>query len=290
VQLLRVLVENKIGPILVMAFTNHAVDHLIRSVLDSKITSQVVRLGGHSADDLIASKSLENLEKIAAESRLRPALNAQYAKLKALEEEMMTLMNRVTGRWVPSRKIMDMLEYDSPEQSESLISPPAWIQSLYETSLADSEGWDVAGGKDHAIKTLFDFWYRGLDIDFLIQPDSRPTHAKETSQAEPNRFQVLQSVSDADENGEGDEDDSEPDQSDIPLTQRWRIRAHSESPLSAPESLDDDSRSPSPSPAPSVSPRDAFLLLYGALDVEVPTGDRQIEELEAVSDILSTSK
>lgn len=291
-QLLRVLIENNIGPILVMAFTNHAVDHLIRSVLDSKITSQVVRLGSHSADESIASRSLENLEKIAGESRLRPALNAQYGKLKGLEEDMMALMNRVTGRWVPSWKIMDMLEYDSPEQLDSLNSPPAWIQTLYKTCVPDGGRWKTVGGEDRGIKTPFDYWYRGLDIDFLLLPDPQPTYDVGTSQAASNRFQVLQPVSSADKetNDDDNDKDSEPDQSDIPPTQRWRLRTKPESPPSTPGSLDDDSRAPSPPPAPSMLPRDAFLSLYGALHAEVPTGERKIEELDTVWDVWSMSK
>ena len=278
-----------------MAFTNHAVDHLIRSVLDSKITSKIVRLGGHSADELIASKSLENLEKIAGESRLRPALNIQFRILKNLESDMMELMNRVTGRWVPSRKVMDALEYDSPDQFESLSHPPAWIIHHYATC-ATNEGWEVAGGEDRSIKTLFDYWYRGLDIDFLLPDAPPPVHDKEVSASEPNRYRILQRVPSPEEaaGGEGrneDSDDPEPDLSDIPLTERWMFVPKKKSPLFAPEpeSPDDDAQAP-PSPVPSMSPRDAFLASFGALDAQVPTGDRGLDELEAVSDIWTTSK
>ncbi|KAF9504410.1 hypothetical protein BS47DRAFT_1308218, partial [Hydnum rufescens UP504] len=44
-ELLRVLVENQVKPILPIAFTNHALDHILRSGLDTGITKKVVRTG-----------------------------------------------------------------------------------------------------------------------------------------------------------------------------------------------------------------------------------------------------
>lgn len=277
-----------------MAFTNHAVDHLIRSVLDSKITSNIVRLGSHSADELIASKSLENLEKIAPESRLRPALNSRFAVLKDLEGQMMKLMSDVTRRWVPSQKIMDMLEYGSPDQLESLTHPPEWIRSHYGMSVLNDGGWEVAGGESHAVNTHFDYWYRGLDIDFLQMSETSPVHDKGLSRADPNRFEVLRSASNpdgADGDDDDDSEDSEPkEEEDIPLTQRWRVASRPGSPFSALESPDDNTEVPEIPPVPCLSPRDAFLVSFGVLHAQVPTGNRRIEELEAVLDIWTMSK
>ncbi|EEB87724.1 hypothetical protein MPER_14830, partial [Moniliophthora perniciosa FA553] len=40
-EILRVLFANKIRPVVLIAFTNHALDHMLRSVLDAKITERV---------------------------------------------------------------------------------------------------------------------------------------------------------------------------------------------------------------------------------------------------------
>lgn len=61
VELIRVLLANKCGPILPMAYTNQALDHL-RSAFDGKVTTNIVRLGWRSADEVVSSLSLESLE------------------------------------------------------------------------------------------------------------------------------------------------------------------------------------------------------------------------------------
>ncbi|KAF9506180.1 hypothetical protein BS47DRAFT_1305576 [Hydnum rufescens UP504] len=58
--LLRVLVGNQVKPNLPIAFTNHALDHMLGSGLATGITKKVVRLGSRSADLKISSLSLEN--------------------------------------------------------------------------------------------------------------------------------------------------------------------------------------------------------------------------------------
>lgn len=62
-ELIRVLLANQRGPILLMAYTNHALDHLLHAVVDSGITKKVVRLGSRSDDEIIKGFSLEELER-----------------------------------------------------------------------------------------------------------------------------------------------------------------------------------------------------------------------------------
>jgi len=62
VELIRVLLANKCGPILLIAYTNQALDHLLRSVFDGHVTKRIVRLGGRSADEVVSNLSLESLE------------------------------------------------------------------------------------------------------------------------------------------------------------------------------------------------------------------------------------
>jgi len=47
-----------------IAFTNHALDHLLGNILDAGITEKIARLGSrHSAHERIVPFSLEYLEK-----------------------------------------------------------------------------------------------------------------------------------------------------------------------------------------------------------------------------------
>ncbi|CAK9783070.1 unnamed protein product [Cutaneotrichosporon oleaginosum] len=54
VELLRVLFANKAGPVLLLAFTNHALDHIIRAIHDADVTKDIVRLGSRSKDEVVS--------------------------------------------------------------------------------------------------------------------------------------------------------------------------------------------------------------------------------------------
>ncbi|KAL4788373.1 hypothetical protein BJX76DRAFT_316373 [Aspergillus varians] len=57
VSLIKVLLANKgencgnIGPILCISYTNHALDQLLESLLDCKITTNIVRIGSQSKSE-----------------------------------------------------------------------------------------------------------------------------------------------------------------------------------------------------------------------------------------------
>jgi len=87
VELLRVLVHNKIRPILLIAFTNHALDHLLGNVLDVGITRKIVRLGSRSADERISEFSLDNILSMKARGNSQSDRIAryQYRVMKEIE-------------------------------------------------------------------------------------------------------------------------------------------------------------------------------------------------------------
>ncbi|KAF8316395.1 hypothetical protein DL93DRAFT_2193459 [Clavulina sp. PMI_390] len=305
VQLLRVLVQNKIGPILVMAFTNHAVDHLIRVVLDSKITSRVVRLGSRSADEDIAARSLEALEKLQAQSRLRPKINKQFGIIKDLEKDMSALMNRVAGNWVPSEKIVNMLEFDYPDQYESLIYPPAWIIPLFKSAQVNDD-WETVGGDAHTIKTLFDYWYRAYDVAFINQPSL----SEETPSASANQFSILANESESnaalqgeESDGEGSthlqsEDESEDDNngSEPPWKAQLEQDARQKR-INRPVASNDaqptlfvmEEPEPTPRLPLAMSPRDMHFAEFGVNPTAPPNTNRPLEELELILDVWSLS-
>ncbi|KAJ7346800.1 hypothetical protein DFH08DRAFT_869366 [Mycena albidolilacea] len=64
VEILQVLLANHVRLILMIAFTNHALDHMLTSVLDAGITNKVVRLGSRSADEKnYVADEVENSER-----------------------------------------------------------------------------------------------------------------------------------------------------------------------------------------------------------------------------------
>ena len=89
------LIENNVGPILLLGYTNHALDNLTsvpnlhsiqdpvsrldpnsfrfsnrsRAVVDAEITRDIVRLGSQSKDEVVETFSINNIEKLQPASR-----------------------------------------------------------------------------------------------------------------------------------------------------------------------------------------------------------------------------
>ncbi|RPD78077.1 hypothetical protein L226DRAFT_610076 [Lentinus tigrinus ALCF2SS1-7] len=202
VELLRVLIANEAGPILMIAFTNHALDHMLRSVLDAQITQKIVRLGSRSADERIAEFSIEHVEMVAGKSRLNYAFSGYRRALREVEDEIKEFMEGFFKTQVDTEDILRYLMFASPVLSESIQDPPDWISAIYDLT-NEEDGWHVAGanGKDAGERddTLYDFWVRGGDIEFLHNAHyavryRQPTAKQYTAQQpSANRFDALSS-------------------------------------------------------------------------------------------------
>ncbi|RXW21902.1 hypothetical protein EST38_g3950 [Candolleomyces aberdarensis] len=206
-ELLRVLLASA-RPILMIAFTNHALDHMLAGVLDAKITDKIVRLGSRSADERISGFSLENLEKIAgkSDSGLDRINRRNYYNLKETEKEIERYMKEFTREDVSSEDIMKLLQTEYPEHFEFLSSPPDWIRVYYRQFIQQEEGWTRAGpgGRNEAHDTSeFSFWAQGHDITFLANPQyplpPPVLEFEEDIQHPSNRFGVLEAEAMEDE-------------------------------------------------------------------------------------------
>jgi len=87
VALMKTLVSNKkaakLGPILVVTFTNHALDQSLEHLLDQGI-GQIVRIGGNSKSERLASV---NLKVVAAKVERTRAENSEYGRTRSHMDE-----------------------------------------------------------------------------------------------------------------------------------------------------------------------------------------------------------
>jgi len=60
VELLRVLLANEVGPVLLLAYTNQALDHILRAVHSAGVTDKIARLGSRCKDDVVAKFMISN--------------------------------------------------------------------------------------------------------------------------------------------------------------------------------------------------------------------------------------
>ena len=154
-----------------IAFTNHALDHMLTSVLDADITKSVVRLGARTTDERIEQYSLFKLEQISGRGDLDRPIRREWASLKRAEEEMTRTMNRIQLpglTWEDAEKFLD-LHY--PQHAESLRGPPFWIAEHFRRTTED--GFTEVSYKrrkasqDDEIAGVYGFWKNCRDIDFI---------------------------------------------------------------------------------------------------------------------------
>lgn len=175
-----------------IAFTNHALDHLLCSVLDTGITKKIVRFGRSKAtDERIAEFSIENMEEVAGKSRLDRAFAGNYRELRGVEEDIKKLMTELRKTSVDSGEISSHMELAFPGHFEFMNATPQWIQILYELERAadGQDPWLMAGrgGRvQEADTSLYAFWLAGHDVAFLEHAHTPPRSTEVRSNKEPN--------------------------------------------------------------------------------------------------------
>ncbi|KAG8909612.1 hypothetical protein FRC01_006834, partial [Tulasnella sp. 417] len=164
IEILRVLIANNIRPILLIAFTNHALDNIIVRVLEKNITDKIVRLGSRSADETVAELSLDKILMNVNKTRKDRAQGRAYGAMKRAEEGMKEFMDEIVGE--KSRPVQFDLHLMTrhPLHHEELNHPPFWIREVFD----DSRDLDLERpGRQTQPKSLIDFWRQGGDLDFI---------------------------------------------------------------------------------------------------------------------------
>ncbi|KAG6889416.1 hypothetical protein C0992_005273 [Termitomyces sp. T32_za158] len=290
IELLRVLIRSA-TPILMIAFTNHALDHLLTGVLDVGITNKIVRLGSRSADERIKQFSIEEIEQIAGRSRLDRTFACDHRALKDIEKEIQKLMQEFSQTAIPSDAIITYLVIHYPEHAEHVQFPPSWISTIHAVSSADENaGWQTIGSQANAKSdgSIYSFWERGVDLEFLsgINEPQLPGNSLPRVQPEAllpgNKFILLEQET-ADVLGDNDDSDEE----DRPWLSSWGFPAEDESstvvlPAQPVKSHLVPSRSSSPANSQKSDLKDPadFFSSHGCAQIpSVPDSNRSLDEL-----------
>ncbi|KAG8876544.1 hypothetical protein FRB98_007247, partial [Tulasnella sp. 332] len=197
-EILQVLIANKVRPILLIAFTNHALDNILAQVLEKKITDKIARLGSPSKHDDIKKYSLKELLKMDPGTGMARAASVEHWKLKDIQERMAALMNKIIKREVPLDEMDSHITRHYPSHAGELKNPPFWIEKLFDDSL----GWENTDGRPTAT-TLLQFWIECSDLAFITPPaltpgkldDQRRNEGKNPKHRSQNRFVDLEKSS-----------------------------------------------------------------------------------------------
>ncbi|KAG8922700.1 hypothetical protein FRC01_013709, partial [Tulasnella sp. 417] len=163
VELLRVLISSGVRPVLLIAFTNHAVDNIITHVLQKGITKKIIRLGARSSDPTVSQYTLDNILKTKPPSQADNSARRARQKVRDLEGNFSRLMSNVRAN---RSNYQEYLRLNLPGHFKALYTPPGWIQEIFE----QSKGWNKIAGYGYRSHGLLDFWRNGGDLEFLAPP------------------------------------------------------------------------------------------------------------------------
>ncbi|KAG8902315.1 hypothetical protein FRC00_012828 [Tulasnella sp. 408] len=180
IEILRVLIANNIRPILLIAFTNHALDNIIVRVLEKKITDKIVRLGSRSADETVAELSLDKILMNVNKTRKDRAQGRAFGQMKRAEEAMKEFMDEIVGEKSRTARFNDHLSIHYPLHHSELNNPPFWIRELFEDSRDHSS---EHPNKQSQHRSLDDFWREGRDLAFITYPPLAASRGSSTPAA-----------------------------------------------------------------------------------------------------------
>jgi hypothetical protein len=288
---------------------------MLSSVLDTKMTQKMVRLGSRSADERISQFSIENMEMVQGKSRLDRTFGHHHRALKDVEEEVRKLMDDFLKVDIDSGRIVEYLELHYPEHYEHIVNPPPWILTIKSINSDDSGGeWRRVGrhGRGEDVDdSMYAHWRSVQDLNFVealghqISP-SIPDVNHSVDQSQGNMFSILEDLETASQNTDhaslledngsdvSDEDAAEERWTQVSLDQQLDS-------LTVPEQDPPSKDIPSSAqparvntPPNFIRPSDlcdpgAFFFAHGCDIPVVPTSDRILDELLEFGDIWSMS-
>jgi len=195
-RLLQVLIKNNVSRIIMIAFTDHALDHLLGNVLDAGITKKVARLGSRSADERTTPYSLEAMERMSGNHMHEINIYEIRREMKDIEEEFAEVVATLNGGAVDPEGLLLWLDLHHPGQSQELTDPPQWVNLLrheqYDWKTTSGRKGKLAKNTTEFNHTEYGFWVNGLDLDLLGPPEFVDGHnAGGQGDIPENQFAVL---------------------------------------------------------------------------------------------------
>ncbi|CAI2180938.1 10853_t:CDS:10 [Funneliformis geosporum] len=206
VEIMKVLLaeENrkaKIGPILTICFTNHALDQFLEHLLDEKITN-IVRLGSRTKSEKIKGFSLEEVCKNHIRNGKQSYfISKLHRSLEEIEQEATEVRNILHKRWL---KWADVQEYLMTEEKMFYSKfhrgrdddLPNWVLET------NGEFRLVRNKRNKRNMTKFEKWISGDDLEVIKKRKeilSKPQRKKK-KRNNHNRYGALRESEESEEN------------------------------------------------------------------------------------------
>ncbi|GAA5867315.1 hypothetical protein JCM3774_003543 [Rhodotorula dairenensis] len=172
VELVRVLLAANVGKILILAFTNHALDDMLKHVYD-QVTKDVVRCGSRSEDETLQAVSLFSLLGFR-QPQLRGARGYEIGqKLKQRHDIEQKIKRLCAVAQRPASQItwQHLAVHLQLEGSPLVHAFTSGVPHAVEEAIDAQDGWYTVGKRAGRVQRpegaddVFSFWRNGADLD-----------------------------------------------------------------------------------------------------------------------------
>ncbi|CAG8485482.1 12101_t:CDS:10 [Funneliformis mosseae] len=207
--------KNKLGPILTICFTNHALDQFLEHLLDANI-KKIVRLGSRTKSERIKEFNIEEICKNNSFGKkgyeLRKSLNDIESRVKEIS-------NKFSKNWLKWNDVSNYLKKNETkfyEKFERVSNEdlPSWVLGTYSGEEEFLNYFRPAHNKSENLP-IFEKWVRGKDFEvikmrknILLNPQQNDQKPKENLNR--NKFELLQ-AEENEESTSGDESETDHD-------------------------------------------------------------------------------
>ncbi|GBB94409.1 hypothetical protein RclHR1_02350008 [Rhizophagus clarus] len=181
IELMKVLLakenrKSKIGPILTICFTNHALDQFLEHLLDEGMTN-IVRLGSQTESERIREYNLEEVCK--KYGRNKKLLSRSHMKLGQIEKDIDKIKGNLLSQWVSWENIQGYLKNEEKDFYKTFTTKfntylPNWVMETIGNSSEVDETEEESYDKFQTVRnrrnrnlSIFEQWLYGEDIRII---------------------------------------------------------------------------------------------------------------------------
>ncbi|KAG5978480.1 hypothetical protein E4U55_006169 [Claviceps digitariae] len=154
-KIIQILLQNKseakLGPILCVCYTNHALDQLLEHLLDKGI-DKVIRIGSRSKSERMINLNLKNIVQAFDKTKSEKAeIGKAYGEIKRISQEIVSGMRELAASQTLAA-VKDHLQIHHPQHYNQLFPPSededGWKVVSYQKSNSAIQNWLTSGHED----------------------------------------------------------------------------------------------------------------------------------------------
>lgn len=161
VKLIQTLLDNKnsakLGPIICVCYTNHALDQLLEHLVDAGV-KQVIRIGAGSKSEMLAAVNIRNVARNSSLTKVEgKSWGRAKESIKQSSQVIGTAISRLERMLSGDNEIMAFLAKHHPQIHTEVVrldEEDGWTKVTYDRSRSPLQQWLQAGPTKHPSRDL----------------------------------------------------------------------------------------------------------------------------------------